>query len=422
MRGALVLVLLAACGDGATMPDAPAPPPDGDFGLVRVQYKGGVPEGNVVMFQNADGSTVLVTRTDADGEANAYMSAGGMATIVGANGNLNLLYTWMGVQPGDQLVLDRRAFSDVPFDRAYQISMPVSPGADSYQLLTACGAFVIPPSEEPPEIVVDLRRCNERTDMLVLPGPDFKTSYLHVADVPLTAIGIALGGTYRPLDRAVVNVSGGPAGSTRAFARQSLIAQHAELYRSPSVGLTLAGGLGQLVHRVPLPAASTLMTTVQFVAPEGAIGTHVATAWSTAKETTPIEVAATRLREYTSRPVFDPLSHRVTWSEASAGAIGDAVLLQIDWFRPGIGENYRWQVLARRGADPVIQLPMLPGRDFAPREGDTIVQPTTFASIAIEGGYDRIRAALLGRWIPGDVWPIDSPAGSVIYEALASPF
>ena len=423
MWRAAVLVLLAACGDGLTLPDAAAHPPDSDIGLVRVQYLGGVPEGNVVMFQAADGSLVLATRTDAEGQANAYMRAGGTATIIGTNGNSHLMFTWTGVQPGDELVLDRRAFSEVPFTRAYQVTVPLAPDANAYRLLTSCGSFVFPPFDVVPEIVVDLRGCVERTDMLVLAGPNFSTrSYLHAADVSLSSIGINLAGEYRPLESSAVNVSGGPTDSAFGLATQFLIAQGRELYRSATGGIALSGGLGQLVHAMPLPPGSTLMTLVRFNPAPSAIGAHFATTWGPAKAATPVNVSATRVHDYTSRGVYEPNSQRVTWGEGTTGALADAVLVQVGWYRPGIGENFQWQVLARRGADPIVQLPQLPGRDFTPREGDTLVQPTTLVNIKIEGGYDRIRTSLLGRWTPGETWPADTASGSVVYEDLASPF
>lgn len=413
MSRAAVLVLLAACGDGLALPDAAVVPPDSDFGLVRVQYKGGIPGGNVVMFQNADGSTVLVTRTDADGEANAYMRAGGSTTIIGTNGNTHLMYTWTGVQPGDELVLDRRRFSDVPFDKAYLVTMPIAPGADTYQLLTACGGFFVPPSDFDPNVVVDLRRCTERTDMLVLTNPP---AYLHAAEVPLDGSGIInLSGGYQAFAPSAINVSGGPTTSTFAFVTQFLIAQGQALYASSTHGIAVPSGFGQVVHDMPLPAASTLLTNVEFSGPNS-VGSLVTTTWGPAKGATPIDVSTTQLRAFTSRPVYDPNQQRVTWTEAPVGALGDAVLLQVGWFRPGVDENFQWQVLARRGPEPMVQLPQLPGRDFIPHAGDTILPPALLVTIGLEGGFDRLRTRLLGSWVPGDIWPIDTAAGSVVYE------
>ncbi len=415
-------MVLAACGDGFAVSDATLAP-DTEVGLVRVQYKGGAPEGNPVVFLSADGSTVLATHTDASGQANAYMSPGGTATIIGTNGNSHLLYTWTDVRPGDELVLDRRAFSDVPFTRAYQVTAPIAQGADSYQLLTSCGSFVVPPFDVEPEVVVDLRRCVDQTDMLVLAGSNFiASSYLHVAEVPLTSTGIHLGGPYQSIGTATINVVGGPADSRFGIASQSLIAQDNVLYRSSTIGFDVSGGLGQAIHEMPLPSASTLETLVRFDPGPTSIGAYFASTWGPATPTTPVDLNGTRLRAYTSRGVYDPNAQRVTWTEDASGAIGDAVLVQVGWFRPGLGENYQWQVIARRGADPIVELPRLPGRDLTPRAGDTLVPPSILATIKIDGGYDRIRTSLLGRWTPGDTWPIDTASGSVVYEDLGSSF
>jgi hypothetical protein len=417
-----VLGLLAACGDGLTLPDA-ATPPDSDVGLVRVQYLGGVPAGNVVMFQNPDGSLALATHTDSDGRANAYMRAGGSTTIIGTNDSTHLLFTWMDVQPGDELVLDRRAFSNVPFEKAHQVTVPIAPGAGTYQLRTSCGSFIIPAFDVMPQVVVDLRRCQDRTDMLVLADPTFNAGrYLHAADVPLAAIDIDLAGEYTPFDTTMVNVSGAPIDSRFGVVTQYLIAQDHELYQTTSRTLTLSQGLGQLIQQMPRPAASTLMTTVAFDFPEGSIGAYFATRWGPAKVATPINVSTTRPHAYTKRPVYDPNQQRVEWTETTTGVLAEAVLLQVGWSRPGVGDTYRWQVLAPRGVDPVVQLPQLPGRDWTPREGDAIEQPTILANLKLEGGYDSIRTSLLGRWTPGETWPPNTAAGSVVFENVATPF
>jgi hypothetical protein len=112
----------------------------------------------------------------------------------------------------------------------------------------------------------------------------------------------------------------------------------------------------------------------------------------------------------------------VRWGEDTTGVRGDAVLVQVGWFRPGIGENFQWQLLSRRGTEPSVQFPLLPDPAFTPRTGDTIVPPTILANIKIDGGYDRIRTSLLGRWTPGEPWPADRAAGMVVYENLSSGF
>src|SRR5437762_2059952 len=124
-RSLVALTALAACSgedkarhlDGGIDSMLPIDaPPDGPLQPVTLSVTyNGAPQMNVrVYFQNADSSMVASTTTDATGTATAVMNPGGFVTAVdaipagaGVVAGPDVLNTFAGVKPGDQLVLSR---------------------------------------------------------------------------------------------------------------------------------------------------------------------------------------------------------------------------------------------------------------------------------------------------------------------------
>jgi hypothetical protein len=425
MRLVVAVLVLAACGDGVSAPDA-VPPPDSTAGLVRVRYGGALLDQHPVFFQNADGSIVLATRTGVDGTANAYMGPGGYVTLVEIDGNSQKLYTWSQVQPGDELVIDHRRVQGVEPATTLTISIPIVPGAGFYDLETSCGSENVS-SAAGTSLVINLGDCGVRADMFVIAfGAGF--NYLYAEDVPTTNGGtVTLPPPYSVMERSTVAVTNAPAATSSMTVTQRLIGEGHSLFQpSPGgIGYTtvpIMDGTGTTNFDMPLPPAATVMTEV---APDDGLGLghpYVAR-WERARPTTAVDFAAAALRRYASRPRYDAPTHSIVWTEEPAGSVATAVIASFGWFRPEIGGNYQWSIIAPRGADPAIHLPVLPDPQYLPRTHDTINEPYELTSIAVD--YAQIRSQLLGNWsIPGAhvAWPAEGPSGEVVYQELTSGF
>lgn len=420
---AWVVTVLGACGDGVGAPDA-TQPPDADVGVVRVRYRGSALEHNPVFFQNADGSLVLATHTGVDGTANAYMAPGGTVTLVVLEGNTQFLYTWIAVEPGDELVKDRRQPDELPATRL-TIAIPIDPGAGFYQLQTSCGFENVSPAAGT-SLVIDLGDCRGRADMFVFTlGAGLH--YLYAEDVAATnGSTVTLPPPYRPFERSTIEIRGAPATTTTMEVSQRLIGEGRALFDPVDAGFALSNvavpeGAGTTNFDMPLPPSATMLTTVSPLDGLG-LGRPFVARWGPTQPTTTIDFSPLVLRPYLTRARYDPPTHSLVWTESDIGVVATAVLATWTWFRPEIGGNYQWQIIAPRGVDPVIALPVLPDPQYLPRANDTIVQPYSLVSIASRGGYAPLRRRLIETWTRADSWPAESASGEVVYEELTEPF
>lgn len=429
MRSVVALVVLAACGDGVPAPDA-TPPADASVGLVRVRYRGAVLDGHPVFFQNADGSLALATRTDAAGEANAYVMPGGSVTVVDTNAATQLLTTWTQVAPGDELVVDDPQLGGPETNVTVALSFPIDPGASFYQLQTSCGASNVTAAAGSTMLVV-LGDCRGRADMLVYSiNTEFR--YLYAADVPVTAgSDVTIPGPWRSLDRSTVVATGADGRNTQLDVRQRLVGERRNLFEESSepfgfANIFLLGGAGTTTFDTMRPATATMLTQVSEVA--SLVGVQRFARWAKDTATTTLDLAPRRLRRYTSAPHYDALAHAITWTEESTGAVPDAVLATFGWARPEIGGNYQWRILAARGAEPRIALPVLPDGQYLLRASDQLFEPFLLTSIAADGGYDSFRSSLPSQWPQrnGTTWPgeaVGETPGFAVYQELrAEPF
>lgn len=121
------------------MPDASVPGPV----MITVYDSTASPQpvaGMPVLFQDAQGTVVLETTTDAQGQATAVMAAGGSVSAKrpqrsGVTGDL--IYMFLGVKPGDHLLAGAPVTSPTNFPVTFQV--PAYPGAYGYTLATQCG-------------------------------------------------------------------------------------------------------------------------------------------------------------------------------------------------------------------------------------------------------------------------------------------
>lgn len=400
MRWALSVLLVAACGDGGVaLVDGHVTPdsPDGR-GLVTVQFlqdrgsQGGLP----VYFQNADSSLVLATRTLDDGSANAYMASGGFVTIVSPG--FASTWTFADVQAGDRLVLDRRLFGGDTTD--ITVSTPPPPSADGVTLVTPCGSGDLTDAHTHPAMVT-VGRCGNAIDLLVMSTSslDSVTRYLYRDAVPFGPGAVTMGGPYRPFEPSTLYLLHAPrlgiAFEQSVYGSDGRLFTRSDFAQPPS---------GSMISTVDMPLApSTTLVTDAYSTDFGNDPVQHVLQWEPSSGRTEIDLAE-RMYTMTSRPVFDPTSYTVMWTEDPTGVPPNTVLaVLLDGFD-------QWHVLAPRGPDPLIRRPVLPGHGSA-----DFVSLQQLTTIAITGGFRAAPAGLVD-WQLGTTPPITGPSGHLIYE------
>jgi len=416
------LVAFTACGDGLSDPPDAGTVSDEGLGIVSVRYLADASDlsGLHVYFQNADSTVALATRTDGDGLATGLIAPGGFVTVVVPNGNI---WTYADVKLGDALVIDQRTLLTTEERTTITLRVPITPGADIYSLTTSCGSTDITGAQEEPMPAV-LANCEGVADLLIMArssdprpfGSNYR--YLYRKDVVLDPqTTLVVEGEYAPVDTSMITVTNAPADVPRFSIAQSLVRGGREVSPTKSGTVELTGGTGIVnLNKSYAPADGTTMTRL---APRDAttIGMSNIVQWGPSSTRTIIDAGSVPLRPYLERPHYIPEASRLQWTESADGAIANAVVAVLEFPRSdSAGQRWRWTVLSPRDATAVVKLPVLPRPELVAPAGAEIKE---LSSIAIEGGYDRIRPYLLGAWDQDDVWPADTDAGRVDYLRLA---
>jgi hypothetical protein len=127
---------------------------------------------------------------------------------------------------------------------------------------------------------------------------------------------------------------------------------------------------------------------------------------------TRIDLGAAALPVIPSPPIWDPIRHAITWSEAPSPLTPEATITDLR-FDSGLV----WHVLGprERGEGAALALPVLPEAGLDP--GASRVVATRFTTISSTTGFAAYRATLLG-WAPKQRWPIAYGSGRVVYNEL----
>jgi hypothetical protein len=137
MRTALAIIVAVGCGDDRGAADAPPPDAPEEPVAIRVTRQS-VPLPEIaVVFQRADASIAAMTTTDADGRAEALVGQGGFVTAVTSFAANQDVKTFIGVSPGDQLVIDGAQNASTPMT-TYTVRVTPVGGAVSYRVGVRC--------------------------------------------------------------------------------------------------------------------------------------------------------------------------------------------------------------------------------------------------------------------------------------------
>ncbi len=415
MRTPLVgMVLLVACGDGLTAP-SDGGVTDAAPALVRVRVQGSANLGGIpVWFQNPDSTLVLATRTFGDGTANAYMPAGGFVTLL-----IDFdLWTYGGVEPGDELVLGAR-FGDQ--ESAIELQVADDPDAASYWLHTPCGPYTEVSNLIPRARQVTLGDCDARTDLLLVTR---KLGFSELAhhqvklDVEVGTEGAAppvqFDAAYLAPVNSVVRVSEVPGSIGFLYAHQEVLGTHGVMFDSSIFGQNVidTDADADTMITMPLTPGTTLATYIDDVGGSGNSNFMHVVSWAPSAAETHIALAPLQLPSLLDSANFGKTTHVVHWREGTAPLSPEATIANIR-----LANGTTWHAIGPRSPAPYLTLPVLPIAELAELVEDT--QVTMLATIHSTTGYAAYRGTLLG-WLPGQEWPINGPVGVVTYNELVS--
>ncbi len=429
------------CGDSSKvghLPDAPPPPdvavadamaPDA-VSLVVINH--GVPAVGVpVYFLNADGSVALAGLTDGNGTASAVVTAGGSVTAIrpfttqpppAGKFAPDELRTFLGVKPGDHLVLSRAATDTVTvtFDAA------APDGGDfntSYQVLTTCGGGVntISPggsgngSASPdPGGTLELQNCHGAADIAVMAselalaragGNALATPQgLYHANATLPAGGTVTvslrGDTYADLTDVTFTYTNAPDATITVL--------HSPVLANGYLGPYSATGGGEVtISEATVPATMEVVDSTLTVN-----NLHEVVDWGPYSKTYSLDVGNALLREVTGGPSFDLATGKISWTEATSGATPSLTVAGILVRRPDPLAKWHWEIAAPYSPDGIV-LPHLPTdvMNWMPLPTDDPVTLDPIVNVQVTGGYDAVRSHIL------DIHDETGPTGYVIGNA-----
>jgi hypothetical protein len=401
-----ILAALTGCYDGGGLGSDAAIEPDArpDRGIVRVKVSGFVEKtGLRVIFQESDSSLSLSTRTDANGEATGRLGRDGFVTLVTGFEPTLTLWTYAGVQPGDELEFFEPDTVNVetPMD---SISIFANGAGDPpLTFRSSCGGAQTIFDPLPVAMLVTI--CSPRGDFLLERGQ----VYRYQRDVDLTASPLVMyfTGEYLDYGLSTVTVTNAP---LDAFVMQSLMGQGFPLTQTSNIGSVFAGELRAELG-LPLPDRGTVLTEIEFF--EDPSAPHLVD-WRPATTNTDLDFAAIPIAPANERPRYDPTTTSLVWSEGP-GMPGDLVRATMHWRDGEHARTRSWVVIGPRDADPVLRIPRLPATDLQPE----IEVPQTMESFVVGDQREWLRTHMHGRWLAGGVtWPIHGEAGRVVWRSL----
>ena len=412
---AVLVILLAACGDDGVrhITDAPPAPIDAPEGIdgalpppvtVTVSFAGAVQPGLNVFFTNADGSPVATQVTDATGTASQEMAAGGSVTVVAPTPILPgivriptqspTLYTYAGVKPGDELLLQTAQPATPTSQVSFALTTPVFTGATQYTAQTYChglgggGELATP----------------DGSAVLFPNGTVFMPAGCTTADLLATALdntGTVLATLYHPAltvtqdqsvdlsaetftasTTATFTYTNAP-GSTVSAQFQRVVASGFGVGNSASAALENESGTVAMTE--PALASSEVFVSSSYFTTNNL---HSVADWGGTGGDYTLDFTGQGLVEFSDTPAFDLTADKLTWTPSATGVMPDFVSASLEF--EGDAAIGQWNIAAPYTGGS-IQLPPLVG--YVPAATDTVpIQQLMTAKVP--GGYDAVRAGV----------------------------
>jgi hypothetical protein len=415
-------LLVAGCGSDdkhGGLPDAPPLTPDAPAPVVgpvtlTVTHNGSAIPGVHAYFLNADSSVIAVRDTDASGVATADMTAGGSVTAIDPFAPLpaatvtvgdNDLRTFMGVKPGDHLVLTQNDARPVPitFTLNAKAFMTTDITANAYDVRTSCGAASIPSggsggSGSPdPGGEITLSDCHDKADILIIAKNQGEGTQvlgaLYHAGVGLTPDGIVnLDDAYAPIADVTFQYMHVPVDFSFAVEHALGTARgaFADLSFFGSSGPDETGAVTFSLQEPTITDATSIVDTS--LSRNGSH--HVIERAATAAYT--LDMAGVLLPDLHNQPFYKPAAQKMEWVEEATGARPDLTMTSIEVSRTDGSQNVRhwhWAVAAPYNPAAELTFPTLPTdvADWTPSASDQI-NVNTLLNAQVPGGYDAVRA------------------------------
>jgi hypothetical protein len=424
--GALVMVGCGGGDDGnGHLPDGPPGPTDAavdapvdapDQPLPPVTLtitRNGAPVAGVhTYFLNADSSVVATLDTDASGTVTARMAAGGSVTAIDPFPDVatsrvtatavilgnNDLRTFMGVKPGDHLVLTQDA-PGTPI--AFTLNAKALPSANTYDVVTTCGLDSLSPGQggggsgsPDPGGVVHLTGCHGFADILII-ASEFNNENNPILGAQYHAdVGLTEGETvvltdtdYPALADFTYSYMNAPANAGTISVDHTLATGRGRFARSFGGGTSPDdSGAATITFQEPTVPGTVAITdtTVRMR------GQHHVIDRGAVAATYTLDMAGLLLPDLLGQRFYNPTTGRLEWVEDTIGVKPDLTITSINVSQ---GERtWHWTVAAPYTAGQ-LKFPTLPTdvADWAPGPDDG-VNVTTLRNAKVPGGYDAVRA------------------------------
>lgn len=377
------LTLVSAC-TGAIDSEGGAMPPDSKHVQIVVR-DGALPQANVeVIFQNADDTVVADTMTDANGQATAEMPSGGNLTVIRTypvpappkDPTPAEVYTYVGVKPGDRLVLVRPPNDQTPAS-AINVIVPQDTQG-TVKVDTACGSG----QGTAPTVPVTIRGCTPDAFYVSANRASFfaHAPYSENVDVSTMSLHEMLSSTV-----SATNVTPG----TTVTVEQRVASSGFLLYTSG------AKRIDATAANIDMPQLDGVESVVIKQVTDANNRTQAVAVHSPYTAVAPLVDASTGLiASVSAKPTFMPTG--ITWMEATPGA-PDFVINSLSVTRGGTADpaaNKYVRTTIAPYAGTSLRLPVLPATAslYTPNsKGDQI--DVSLGLAKVDGGYDAIRAS-----------------------------
>jgi hypothetical protein len=402
-RRAILAVMAAGCGDGRMVAGSDGGPVDAtDRGLVQVHVTGAREKSGLrVYFQERSSSLSLATQTDDAGRARGFLGPDGFVTLVWGEEPGLTMWTYTGVQPGDELEFFEPLLMHMETPPKSISLFADDAGKPPLTLRTSCGAalaiFDMLPVAEP------LPTCGDRMSFLL--ERELVYRYARDVDVSGESPRVDFASVYADYGTTTVTVSHVPADF--ATITQELLDHDTPLEQAFAFPVVSDGEFSAMLV-LPHPEGSTLLTQID---PDLTEAQHVVD-WRPVTSNIELAYDEIELSGATVRPRYQAATSSITWGEG-AGIPGDLVRATLFWQEDERART--WVIIGPRGAEAALRLPVIPVDDLRPRTEipDTV---ETFHT-GEQGAW--LRQHLHGRWLPqGGVWPTHGAAGRVVWRSL----
>ena len=378
-----------------------------------------------VYFQNADSTVANTLMTDATGTASSVVGTGGSVTLVDVSVSKSptQLTTWVGVKPGDHLLLANNA----PPTVFMNIKAPTDPAmidtASSYSVYASCMSGAPNPSTV--GVVTGSGAPTDVTFFDLAFDGCATTDLLIVAN---DAAGEPVSYFYLPA-QAVANVT-----LDLTLAAQTYVATAAHSYHITGAGQTALQIIDQqasthgliYAHYANQSPADPIDATVNLPAVTGGqrfIELDDATnltrrqyiEWGGTLDPYMTDYSTHLLPAFTGTPTIDPATHIVSWTQSGGAVQPD---FSTAYFNVnGSASSWQWNVVGP-GPSATIQLPTVPTdlADFNVSATDA-VNIYDLVTAKVPGGYDAGRQVFFATTGPHDL--VTGTSGSVVVNSLS---